>query len=411
MRAQNLRHAATGVIVRDPVGRLYVHRRTQTKDVYPGRWDFTAGGVVLYDEDPLEAARREVREELGVTSELIPLGEADYADAHTSYRAFRYLTTWDAAVNPQPEEIAYGAWLTIEHLMRLMTDPEVQFMPDTVALFGDWLRERAAERTAPVQGWDSIATIIEGTWIEREPRFGDVARPLRAETVLLPAIAPLLPLTIPLPVAVHENPLRVRHALVPGEPATEVEVTAEDGRRLGAFLRALHDIPREVYADTGIADEWTARAELMATLDKLLHRVLPLLPGEHREAGRLLLGQVAGHTPLTLVHGDLGPSHLLSQDGTLTGVIDWTDARIGDPALDLAWALYGAPEPFAEAVATTYAVTDEELTRALAWHRLGPWYEVLWGQGPGGPEYVASGLEGILARIGDRQRGTTSRDS
>ena len=104
MRAQNLRHAATGVIVRDPWGRVYVHRRTATKDVYPSRWDFTAGGVVLADEDPLDAARRELAEELGVTSDLEPLGEADYADPHTTYRAFRYVTTWDGPIAPQPEE-------------------------------------------------------------------------------------------------------------------------------------------------------------------------------------------------------------------------------------------------------------------------------------------------------------------
>jgi aminoglycoside phosphotransferase (APT) family kinase protein/8-oxo-dGTP pyrophosphatase MutT (NUDIX family) len=400
MRAENLRHAATGVIVRDPLGRLFVHRRTQTKDVYPGRWDFTAGGVVLCDEDPLEAARRELLEELGVTSELVPLGEADYADEHTTYHAFRYVTTWDGPLSLQPEEIAYGAWLSIDRLIRQMEEPDVLFMPDTVALFGDWLRERAAERTEPTQGWDSIATIVEGRWIEREPRFRDVARTLRGETVLLPAIAPLLPLAIPAPEVVDENPLRVRHVMIPGEPATDAELTAEHGRTMGSFLRTLHDIPHEVYVHVGIDDELKARAELMATLDKLLHRVLPLLPSEHQEAGKALLVQVAAHTPVTLVHGDLGPAHLLSQDGALTGVIDWTDARMGDPALDLAWVLYGSPEPFAEALATTYSVTDEELSRALAWHRLGPWYEVLWGQTGGGREYVESGLAGVLERLG-----------
>jgi aminoglycoside phosphotransferase (APT) family kinase protein/8-oxo-dGTP pyrophosphatase MutT (NUDIX family) len=400
MRAENLRHAATGVVVRDPLGRVYVHRRTHTKDVYPGRWDFTAGGVVLYDEDPLEGARRELMEELGISAELTPLGEADYSDEHTNYRAFRYVTSCDGVVTPQPEEIAYGAWLSIERLLQLMVEPDLEFMPDTVALFGDWLRERAAERTEPSQGWDSIATIIEGRWIDRQPRFGDVAEPLRAETRLLPAIAPLLPLAVPLPQVLDAQPLRVRHTLVPGEPATEVELTADDGRRMGEFLRTLHDMPREVYAAAGINDDLKARAELMATLDKLLHRVLPLVPDEHREAGRRLLVQVARRTPITLIHGDLGPAHLLSQDGSLTGVIDWTDARLGDPALDLAWVLYGSPELFAEAVATTYGVTDEELSRALGWHRLGPWYEVLWGQSTGEKEYVESGLQGILERIG-----------
>jgi aminoglycoside phosphotransferase (APT) family kinase protein len=83
----------------------------------------------------------------------------------------------------------------------------------------------------------------------------------------------------------------------------------------------------------------------------------------------------------------------------VVGVIDWSDARVGDPAIDLAWALFDTPEPFAAAVATAYGVHGGELTRALDWHRLTPWYDVLWGQAAGGPAFVESGLAGITARL------------
>lgn len=402
MRAQNLRHAATGVIVRDPWGRVYVHRRTPTKDVYPSRWDFTAGGVVLADEEPLDAARRELAEELGVTSELEPLGEADYADPLTTYHAFRYVTTWDGPITPQPEEVAYGAWLSIERLLERLLDPEVEFMPDTLELFGDWLHARAAEKQQALQGWDSIATVVEGRWIDRVPRFPDSAEQLTNETRLMPRLAPLLPLTVPVPIMLDESPLRVRHVMVPGFAAPVFLLDAEDGRRLGEFLRCLHVVPVNIYVETGVPQEVIARSELLATLERMLHRVLPLLPERLNDQGGELLRRIALRTPSTLIHGDLGPEHVMSEDGRITGIIDWSDARIGDPALDLAWALYGTPEPFAEAVATAYDVTADELSRALDWHRLGPWYEVLWGQGPGGQEFVDSGLAGIIERLDAR---------
>jgi aminoglycoside phosphotransferase (APT) family kinase protein len=199
-----------------------------------------------------------------------------------------------------------------------------------------------------------------------------------------------------------ESPLRVRHILVPGTPAPVDTLAPEDGRRLGEFLRCLHGVPANIYIETGIPHEVTARAELLATLERMLHRVLPLLPERLHAQGGELLRRIALRTPVTLIHGDLGPEHVLSHDGLITGVIDWSDARIGDPALDLAWALYGTPEPFAEAVATAYDVTADELSRALDWHRLGPWYEVLWGQGPGGQEYVESGVAGIIDRLDAR---------
>lgn len=395
MRAQNLRHAATGVVVRDPYGRVYVHRRTPTKDVYPGYWDFTAGGVLLAGEDPLDGARRELAEELGVTSELEPLGEDDYADAHTTYHAFRYTTTWDGPITPQPEEVAYGAWLSIEHLLERLADLDVSFMPDARALFGGWLTDRASDHGPPHEGWDTVATAVEGTWLDRVPRYPDTEVQLRNEVRLMPRIAPLLPLQVPVPIVLDESPLRVRHRLVEGELATRAALTREDGRRLGGFLRALHDLPVNIYVESGIPEQTAARAELLATLERMLHRVLPLVAAEHQEDGRALLRRIALRTPATLVHGDLAAHHVTSGPDGIVGVIDWKDARVADPAVDLAWPLFGTPEPFAEAVATTYGVSDDELARALDWHKLGPWYDVMWGQGPGGQSFVDRGVAGI----------------
>jgi len=59
------------VLCRDAAGRIYVHRRTDDKDVYPGMYDMTAGGVLGAGESYLEAARRELAEALGRDQERV----------------------------------------------------------------------------------------------------------------------------------------------------------------------------------------------------------------------------------------------------------------------------------------------------------------------------------------------------
>jgi len=138
VRAENLRHGATGIVVRDSHGRIYVHRRTDTKDVYPGLYDLCAGGVLQAGEEPVSSALRELAEELGVTGvPLVSLGEGDYADDHTRYHAFLFTATYDGPITWQPEEVAWGDWVTVDRLVKMMK--EVEFVPDTVALLGDWL--------------------------------------------------------------------------------------------------------------------------------------------------------------------------------------------------------------------------------------------------------------------------------
>ena len=46
MRRDNLPHVVVAVLVRDPAGRVYVHRRTDTKDVFPGMHDCFAAGCL-----------------------------------------------------------------------------------------------------------------------------------------------------------------------------------------------------------------------------------------------------------------------------------------------------------------------------------------------------------------------------
>jgi 8-oxo-dGTP pyrophosphatase MutT (NUDIX family) len=141
VRRDNLRHAATAVLVRDPAGRIYLHRRTDTKDWAPGHWDAAAGGVLLAGEAPLDSAVRELSEELGITgAPLRALGSHLYEDDTTRCFEHAFEAVWDGPVRHQPEEVAEGRWATLDELAALLADPTTPFVPDTrqlLAQLGD----------------------------------------------------------------------------------------------------------------------------------------------------------------------------------------------------------------------------------------------------------------------------------
>ena len=152
VRHDNLRHAATAVLLRDSRGRIYLHRRSDSKDWAPGHWDAAAGGVIAFGEDPYAAAVRELGEELGVTG--VPLAERGrhlYEDGMTRCFEYAYEAVWDGPVHHQVEEIAEGRWASLDELAALLSDPEVAFVPDTRQLLIQLAARGQADYGALVQ--------------------------------------------------------------------------------------------------------------------------------------------------------------------------------------------------------------------------------------------------------------------
>ena len=66
-RDPSLIHRVVHVLVFDKKNRLLLQKRSLNKDVAPGKWDTSVGGHVNPGEDILEAAKREMKEELGIS--------------------------------------------------------------------------------------------------------------------------------------------------------------------------------------------------------------------------------------------------------------------------------------------------------------------------------------------------------
>lgn len=61
-----LLHPVVHIHVFSSRGALFLQKRSETKDIQPGKWDTSVGGHVDYGEQIAEAAERECREELGI---------------------------------------------------------------------------------------------------------------------------------------------------------------------------------------------------------------------------------------------------------------------------------------------------------------------------------------------------------
>jgi len=62
----SLMHKVVHVLVFNNEGELLLQKRSMNKDVAPGMWDTSVGGHVAPGEDIIDAAKREMNEELGV---------------------------------------------------------------------------------------------------------------------------------------------------------------------------------------------------------------------------------------------------------------------------------------------------------------------------------------------------------
>ena len=247
---------------------------------------------------------------------------------------------------------------------------------------------------APVEllatGWDNTVFVVDRTWAFRFPRR-TVALPLQErELRVLPQVAPLLPLPVPVPErlgrATDRFPWPFTGArLLPGRELATAGL-ADDAREpaaraLGELLRVLH----AVELDIDLPVDPNERARPAARLERSAPAFARLAAAglwQPDERTRRRLDDARRLSPPTgtpvLCHGDLHVRHLLVDDaGAACGLIDWGDVCRADPAVDLSIAYaaftgtaraamldaYGAVDPERELRARVLAVS---LSAALA---------------------------------------------
>lgn len=266
---------------------------------------------------------------------------------------------------------------------------------------------------------NDLVLVLDGVQriLFRFPRHLEAVWELRQEAALLAGLHGHLPIPIPRTRFVNltaEAPgeVFIGYSMLPGEPLLYDSLAAlpdaEQERvavQLGGFLQALHAIPV-----TSLTDRSLPHVTGYETWADLYERVQQFLFPRMRAAART---EVAGRFEaflsdsqsfdyeLVLVHGDFGPSNILYDAATsrISGVIDFSGAGLGDPAVDLAAAAMSEPfgygEPFLRRLVRAYPEMLTALERARFYASTFALQEALFGAEHDDSEALERGLAGL----------------
>lgn len=226
----------------------------------------------------------------------------------------------------------------------------------------------------PATGVDAAVVIdAEGRrWVVRAPQNPTAGAALEAETALLEGLgahvdAGLLPFEVPRPAGFVELPEGGRAVVSPQLPGRALHLehlgpgpglAAEVGRAIAA----IHELPPSTVEDAGLpvyeADEYRRRR--LAEVDEAAKtgRVPASLL---RRWERALEDVAMWRFRPVVVHGDLSADHILCTAERPVAVLGWSEAKVADPADDLAWLLVAAPHEAVDAIVEAYNLRRTEL--------------------------------------------------
>jgi isopentenyldiphosphate isomerase len=111
-----------------------------SKDLYPGYFTGSATGHVDYGEDYDEAAKRELREELGIDAPLLQLGEVKSFTKNEREFSMLYICRYNGLVKFNTEEITEGGFVSIESIKRSLKTEDRKFADGFKKAFRELLK-------------------------------------------------------------------------------------------------------------------------------------------------------------------------------------------------------------------------------------------------------------------------------
>ncbi|MFI7405142.1 aminoglycoside phosphotransferase family protein [Streptomyces sp. NPDC049541] len=196
----------------------------------------------------------------------------------------------------------------------------------------------------------------------------------RRELRLRDLVRPHLPVAVPTSVAHGEWAPGLTYTLdtkVPGGTAEQYEVSAVGEADLAGVLTGLREVPARQADTLGVPR--TAPRSLEALRRAAGQAAERLAAADEFDPARLnqLTPQAAVQlaaqpgTAVLVHHGLTGEHLVVSADGRVRGILDWTEAAVGDPAEDIAGLAIAVGSPAAVRAATLAGYAARPCLRGL----------------------------------------------
>ncbi len=266
-------------------------------------------------------------------------------------------------------------------------------------------------------GEDNHVLVLDREWIVRAPRDEAHLGRFAAEMNLLDILGRVSPVRVPQYVHVTPDGGMGAYRIIEGAELTPpvFALLGEEARRtalieIAAFLGVLHALPMETIRQPDGLVQRCWRGEQFAALYRGMRRARIARVAPPAMMARFDAFHEAFETERPfkrrLAHGDLSDDHILVRaDGRLAGIIDFTDAAWGDPAIDFSY-FWRLGEDSLDLVLANYtlAAEDKGLKTRAHWtfvryliNQIAYGAQAKWNLPP---EQALAELDGHLKRLG-----------
>jgi 16S rRNA (adenine1518-N6/adenine1519-N6)-dimethyltransferase len=148
VHANNLRHRAVHILIFNPAGEVYLQQRSRSKDRHPLKWDSSAAGHVIAAESYDETARRELKEELGISVPIKKISKLPASERTDQEFVWLYHGEVSGKLSPNRTEIETGAFFTETVIDGWIVARPEDFAPGFIECWKVYRQKKSSDRRA-----------------------------------------------------------------------------------------------------------------------------------------------------------------------------------------------------------------------------------------------------------------------